>query len=63
MVNLCPKYDVAIIGAGHNGLVSACYLAKAGLSVLVLEKNSELGGATRSSQAFAGMDGRLSVYS
>ena len=38
MVNLCPKYDVAIIGAGHNGLVSACYLAKAGLSVLVLEK-------------------------
>ena len=63
MVNLCPKYDVVIIGGGHNGLVAACYLAKAGLSVLVLEKNSELGGATRSSQAFAGMDARLSVYS
>jgi len=63
MPPLSSKYDVAIIGGGHNGLVSACYLAKAGLSVLVLEKNSELGGATRSAQAFRGMDARLSVYS
>ena len=63
MASLSSKYDVAIIGGGHNGLVSACYLAKAGLSVLVLERNPELGGATRSSQAFAGMDARLSVYS
>jgi len=63
MPSLSSKYDVAIIGGGHNGLVSACYLAKGGLSVLVLEKNTELGGATRSAQAFRGMDARLSVYS
>ena len=63
MPSLSAKYDVTIIGGGHNGLVSACYLAKAGLSVLVLEKNTELGGATRSAQAFRGMDARLSVYS
>ena len=33
------RYDVVILGAGHNGLVAAAYLARAGLSVLVLEKN------------------------
>ena len=57
------SYDVAIIGSGHNGLVSACYLAKAGLSVLVLERNAEIGGATKSEMAFEGMEARLSVYS
>lgn len=60
---MIPKYDVAIIGAGHNGLVAACYLAKAGMSVLVLERNAELGGATRSARAFDGVDAKLSVYS
>jgi phytoene dehydrogenase-like protein len=40
------KYDAIVIGAGHNGLTNAAYLAKAGLSVLVLEKNSYIGGAT-----------------
>ena len=34
-----PTYDAVIIGAGHNGLVTAAYLAKAGRSVLVLERN------------------------
>jgi len=63
MSTLSTKYDVAIIGGGHNGLVSACYLAKAGLSVLVLERNSELGGATRSAKTFDGMEARLSLYS
>ncbi|MEZ5842133.1 MAG: NAD(P)/FAD-dependent oxidoreductase [Hyphomicrobiaceae bacterium] len=38
-------YDVAIIGGGHNGLAAAAYLAKAGLSVVVLEKNDVIGGA------------------
>ena len=39
------KYDAIIIGAGHNGLTNAAYLAKAGLKVLVLEKNNYIGGA------------------
>ena len=38
-------YDAIIVGAGHNGLVNAAYLAKAGLSVLVVEKNDWVGGA------------------
>ena len=37
-------YDVIIIGAGHNGLVSAAYLAKAGKNVLVLEQRDIPGG-------------------
>ena len=40
------KYDAVIVGAGHNGLVAACYLAKAGLKVLVIEKRYVIGGAT-----------------
>jgi len=40
------KYDAIIIGAGHNGLTTAAYLAKSGLDVLVLEKNAYVGGAT-----------------
>lgn len=62
-MNFKTQYDVVIVGGGHNGLVSACYLAKAGLPVLVLERNSEIGGATRSMQVFPGMDARLSAYS
>ncbi len=38
-------YDAIVIGAGHNGLTAACYLAKAGLSVLVVERNDYIGGA------------------
>ncbi len=41
-----PNYDAIIIGAGHNGLTNAAFLAKAGLDVLVLEKNDHIGGAT-----------------
>ena len=63
MNSLVSRYDVTIIGGGHNGLVSACYMAKAGLSVLVLERNAVLGGATRSAKAFDGIDAKLSVYS
>ncbi len=57
------EYDVAIIGAGHNGLVAACYLAGAGMSVLVLERNRQTGGATQSRRTFDGVDAKLSVYS
>ena len=39
-----PNYDAIIIGAGHNGLVTAAYLAKAGKKVLVLERRPIVGG-------------------
>ena len=39
-------YDAVVIGAGHNGLTCACYLAKAGLKVLVLERYHDVGGMT-----------------
>jgi phytoene dehydrogenase-like protein len=55
--------DVIIIGAGHNGLVSAAYLAKAGKKVRILEANAEIGGATKSVRAFPGFDARISRYS
>lgn len=57
------KFDIVIIGAGHNGLVAATYLAKAGKSVILLEANAEIGGATTSVRAFPEFDARLSRYS
>ncbi|MEU8526905.1 NAD(P)/FAD-dependent oxidoreductase [Streptomyces sp. NPDC048629] len=57
------SYDVVIVGAGHNGLVAAAYLARAGRSVLVLERQDHAGGAAVSAQAFSGLDARLSRYS
>ena len=56
------QYDVIIIGGGHNGLVAATYLAKAGKSVVVVEANAEVGGATTSVRAFPEYDARLSRY-
>ncbi|QUQ67671.1 phytoene desaturase family protein [Kutzneria sp. CA-103260] len=55
--------DVVIVGGGHNGLVAAAYLARAGKSVLVLERLDSVGGAAVSSQPFPGVDVRLSRYS
>ena len=55
--------DCVIIGGGHNGLVAACYLAKAGRSVVVLEARNVVGGAAISAQVFDGVDARLSKYS
>jgi phytoene dehydrogenase-like protein len=57
------RYDVVILGAGHNGLVAATYLGRAGLSVLLLEKNDYIGGATTSQKVFPDYDARLSRYS
>ncbi len=57
------KYDVVILGAGHNGLVAASYLSRAGLSVLLLEKNDYIGGATTSQKVFPDYDAHLSRYS
>src|SRR5437899_2383166 len=58
-----PKYDVVILGAGHNGLVAAAYLARAGLSVLLLEKNDYIGGATTSQRIFPDYAAHVSRYS
>ena len=57
------RYDVVILGAGHNGLVAASYLGRAGLSVLLLEKNDYIGGATTSKKVFPDYNAWLSRYS
>ncbi|MFD6424400.1 phytoene desaturase family protein [Streptomyces sp. NPDC060198] len=60
---LQQRYDAVIVGGGHNGLVAAAYLARAGQSVLVLERLGATGGAAVSTRPFAGIDARLSRYS
>lgn len=57
------KYDAIVVGGGHNGLIAATYLAKAGKSVVLLEGASELGGATTSVRPFPEYDAKLSRYS
>lgn len=56
------RYDAVVVGSGHNGLVAAAYLAHAGQSVLVLERNDWIGGATTSQRVFPDYDAYLSRY-
>src|SRR3954465_5013874 len=48
------RYDAIVIGGGHNGLVAAAYLARAGRNVLVLERRHVLGGAAVTEEVFPG---------
>ena len=56
------RHDAVIVGGGHNGLVAAAYLARAGRSVLVLERRDHVGGAAVSERPWPGVDARLSRY-
>lgn len=60
---MSERAQVVVVGGGHNALTAAAYLARAGLSVVLLERSPALGGATVSAQVFPGQDARLSRYS
>src|SRR3954451_12873171 len=63
LAGMRASYDAVIVGGGHNGLVAAAYLARAGKSVQVLERLDSVGGGAGSFPAFPGVDVRLSRYS
>jgi phytoene dehydrogenase-like protein len=54
MAERAPEYDAVIVGAGHNGLVAACYLAGAGLNVCMVERYHEVGGAAITEELIPG---------
>src|SRR5258708_9758805 len=59
---MTPPYNAIIIGAGHNGLVTACYLAKAGKRVLVLERRYLVGGACVTEEVWPGFKVSTAAY-
>ena len=56
------KYDAIIIGGGHNGLVTAAYLAKAGKKVVVLERRHLVGGAAVTEEIYPGFKYTVASY-
>ena len=56
------KYDAVVVGAGHNGLTCACYLAKAGLKVKVLERRAVVGGAAVTEEFHPGYRNSVAAY-
>jgi len=56
-----PRYDAIVVGGGHNGLIAAAYLARAGRKTLVLERRPMVGGATVTEEIFPGF--KFSVFS
>jgi phytoene dehydrogenase-like protein len=60
--NASKKYDVIVIGGGHNGLTNAAYLARAGKKVLVLERRHVLGGAAVTEEIFPGFKFSVCSY-
>lgn len=62
MARTPSRYDAIIVGAGHNGLVTACYLARAGLRVLVLERRDVVGGACVTEEVFPGFRVSTAAY-
>ena len=59
---MAKKYDAIVVGGGHNGLVCAAYLAKAGKSVLVLERRHVLGGAAVTEEVYPGFHYSVASY-
>src|SRR5271167_1035122 len=59
---MAGKYDAIIIGGGHNGLVTACYLARAKWKVLVLERRYVVGGACVTEEVFPGFKVSTAAY-
>ena len=56
------RYDAVIVGAGHNGLTCACYLARGGLKVKVLERRPRVGGAAVTEEFHPGFRNSVAAY-